>query len=156
MILTDRFPDALTFAERPHRTQTRKGNNVRYISHLMAVCGTVLEWGGDGDTAIAALLHAAVEDQGGAETLCAIEARFGARVAKIVAACSDSFSPNLAEKKAWEVRKRACIAKLATAESDIALVTAADKLHNIAAIIPDVQREGPTTRNTRLGDRARH
>ena len=36
-----------------------------YVAHLLAVCALVLEAGGDEDEAIAALLHDAVEDQGG-------------------------------------------------------------------------------------------
>lgn len=67
-MLTDKFADALVFAEALHRPQRRKGNDVPYVAHLMAVAATVLEWGGDEDTAIAALLHDAVEDQGGLPT----------------------------------------------------------------------------------------
>ena len=145
MKLTDRFSDALTFAERLHRTQTRKGNDIPYVAHLMAVCATVLEWGGDEDTAIAALLHDAVEDQGGLPTLRTIEEQFGPRVAKIVAACTDSTSVDPTTKPDWEVRKRAHIAKLATIDADVALVTAADKLHNLTAIIRDVRQQGPAT-----------
>ena len=36
---------------------------VNYVAHLMAVAATVLERGGDEDTAIAALLHNAAEDR---------------------------------------------------------------------------------------------
>jgi (p)ppGpp synthase/HD superfamily hydrolase len=105
----------------------------------------VLEHGGDEDTAIAGLLHDAVEDQGGPEALREIELRFGPRVAGIVKACSDSTSSDPAAKEPWEVRKRAHIAKLATVEVDVALVTAADKLHNLTAMIRDIRREGPGT-----------
>jgi (p)ppGpp synthase/HD superfamily hydrolase len=35
------------------------------VAHLLAVAATVLEYGGDEDLAIAALLHDSVEDQGG-------------------------------------------------------------------------------------------
>ena len=42
-MLTDRFADALAFAERLHRTQKRKGNEVPYVAHLLAVAATVLE-----------------------------------------------------------------------------------------------------------------
>jgi (p)ppGpp synthase/HD superfamily hydrolase len=106
-------------------------NDIPYVAHLLAVCATVLEWGGDEDVAIAALLHDAVEDQGGLPTLKAIEEKFGARVARIVATCTDSTSSDPTAKPDWEVRKRAHIAKLATVDADVALVTAADKLHNL-------------------------
>ena len=56
----------------------------------MAVAALVIEDGGDEDEAVAALLHDAVEDQGGAPTLALIRERFGTRVAAIVEACSDT------------------------------------------------------------------
>jgi (p)ppGpp synthase/HD superfamily hydrolase len=144
-MLTDRFAEALTYAERLHRKQTRKGNDIPYVAHLMAVSATVLEWGGDEDIAIAALLHDAVEDQGGVDTLREIEARFGGRVAGIVMGCTDSTSSDLAAKAPWEERKRHHVAELAQASPDIALVTAADKLHNLTAMIRDVRKHGPAT-----------
>ena len=64
-MLTSRFENALVFASQLHREQRRKGSNVPYVSHLLAVVALVIEHGGDEDEAIAALLHDAVEDQGG-------------------------------------------------------------------------------------------
>lgn len=145
MPLSDRFTDALAFAERLHRSQKRKGNDIPYVAHLLAVCATVLEHGGDEDTAIAALLHDAVEDQGGLKTLEAIRARYGERVANIVSGCTDSVAPNPAIKAPWRERKVSHINHLRSATSDVALVTAADKLHNLNAQIRDVRRQGATT-----------
>ena len=50
----------------------------------MGVCALVLGAGGDEDQAIAALLHDAVEDQGGLATLETIRHLFGQRVAAAV------------------------------------------------------------------------
>lgn len=50
------------------------------MAHLLAVTAIVLEHGGNEDEAIAALLHDAVEDQGGAKTREEIRRRFGDRV----------------------------------------------------------------------------
>jgi (p)ppGpp synthase/HD superfamily hydrolase len=144
-MLTDRFAEALAYAERLHRDQTRKGNDIPYVSHLMAVCATVLEWGGDEDTAIAALLHDAVEDQGGLETLETIRTRFGDRVAGIVAACSDSTSADSTRKAPWLERKQRHIDHLRDAGRDVALVIAADKLHNLHSQIRDIRRHGIAT-----------
>ena len=66
--MTERFDNALVFACRLHRGQARKVSGVAYISHLLAVAALAIEAGGDEDEAIAALLHDAVEDQGGAAT----------------------------------------------------------------------------------------
>ncbi len=70
----------------------------------MSVSALVLEHGGDEDQAIGGLLHDAVEDQGGLQTAAEIEQRFGARVARIVLACSDSDGDDKAE---WRIRKDA-------------------------------------------------
>jgi (p)ppGpp synthase/HD superfamily hydrolase len=145
MILTERFSEALVFAEALHRRQTRKGNDVPYVAHLLAVAALVLEWGGDEDVAIAALLHDAVEDQGGMATADLIHERFGDRVADIVLACTDSTSADPAKKGDWHARKRCYVEKLRSASRDVALVTAADKLHNLTAILRDIRREGPVT-----------
>jgi (p)ppGpp synthase/HD superfamily hydrolase len=93
--LTPQFEDALVYAARVHAIQKRKGTDIPYIAHLLAVTALVLENGGDADEAIAALLHDAAEDQGGRPRLEDIRRRFGDRVAKIVEGCSDTFEdPN--------------------------------------------------------------
>jgi (p)ppGpp synthase/HD superfamily hydrolase len=68
-IFTERFKDALLYSTQLHASQFRKGSQTPYIAHLLSVTALVLEAGGDEDLAIAALLHDAVEDQGGLETL---------------------------------------------------------------------------------------
>ncbi len=137
--MTERFDDALVFACRLHRQQARKGSGVPYISHLLAVAALVIEAGGDEDEAVAALLHDAVEDQGGPPTLREIGERFGARVAAIVAGCSDADGP---PKPPWKQRKLDYIARLAGAAPSVLLVSSADKLHNARSILADYRRIG--------------
>ncbi len=84
------FESALKYASRLHAKQTRKGSDAPYVSHLLAVAAIVLEHGGTEQEAIAALLHDAVEDQGGQATLDEIRRRYGKRVVGIVAACADT------------------------------------------------------------------
>ncbi len=83
-----RFADAFQFALESHALQTRKGNDVPYVSHLAQVAGLVLEHAGDVTAAVAALLHDVVEDcaEVGPE---ALRARFGDEVADIVVGCTD-------------------------------------------------------------------
>ena len=83
-VLTDQFDRALLYATHVHGGQVRKGTPIPYIAHLLAVAATVLEYDGSEDMAIAALLHDAVEDQGGEPRLSDIRNRFGDRVADIV------------------------------------------------------------------------
>ena len=89
MLLTPRFIDAMDFAREAHGSQVRKGTQVPYLSHPMAVASLVLEYGGGEDEAIAGLLHDVLEDEG--EHLAGdIESRFGEYVLKLVVECSDA------------------------------------------------------------------
>lgn len=133
-MLTQRFDDALVFASRLHRTQRRKGSDAPYISHLLAVAALVMEHGEDEDQVIAALLHDAVEDQGGEATLREIRGRYGEEVARIVADCSDSIAE---PKPPWRERKEDYIASLALKPRRSLLVSAADKTHNAESIVAD-------------------
>ncbi len=100
--LGPRFLRAFQFAAEKHAGQTRKASTIPYIAHLMGVASLVLEFGGDEDLAIAALLHDVVEDCGGAPMLKEVRRRFGSRVAKIVDGCTDS---DIDPKPPWRERK---------------------------------------------------
>jgi (p)ppGpp synthase/HD superfamily hydrolase len=138
-LLSPRFTEALVCAATLHTTQTRKGTSVPYVSHVLAVCAIVLEHGGNEDEAIAALLHDAVEDQGGDATRQEIIRRFGETVAAIVDGCTDA---ETIPKPPWEERKRAYVAHIAEASPSVRLVAAADKLHNARAILADYRQHG--------------
>jgi Domain of unknown function (DUF6946)/HD domain len=133
-----RFDRAFALARELHAAQVRKGTKIPYISHLMGVAALVLEDGGDEDEAIAALLHDAVEDQGGQPTLRRIRQLFGERVAQIVDACSDT---DVTPKPPWRESKEPYITHLRDPElPDGALrVSLADKLHNARAILFDLR-----------------
>src|SRR6266478_1685727 len=140
-ILTDRFDRALLYASHVHGGQVRKGTSTPYVAHLLAVAATVLEYGGDEDLAIAALLHDSVEDQGGKGRLEDVRNRFGEGVARIVKSCSDSLADTgKGERKAhWRERKDAYLARLRTADEDILWVSLADKVHNARTILRDLR-----------------
>jgi hypothetical protein len=74
-MLTSRYDEAFRYAHDLHRHQTRKGTDIPYISHLMIVSALVVEYGGNEDQAIGALLHDAAEDQGGQATLDEVRLR---------------------------------------------------------------------------------
>ena len=137
--LGPRFDGAFLFAAEKHAAQTRKRTDVPYISHLMSVAALVLEAGGDEDQAIAALLHDVVEDCGGEPMLEEVRGRFGDRVAKIVQGCTDAYA---VPKPPWKKRKLDYLELLRSADDDIRLVSAADKLHNVRTILTDYRREG--------------
>ncbi len=138
-MLTDRFDDALSYASRLHREQRRKGTAIPYVAHLLGVASIALENGADEDQAIAALLHDAVEDQGGAPRLLDIRERFGDCVAEIVNHCTDA---DVDPKPAWRPRKEAYIASLASKPVASLQVSLADKTHNAGAIVADLAVHG--------------
>lgn len=149
--LSDRFSDALTYAVSLHARQRRKGSGVPYIAHLLAVAGIVLDHGGDEAAAIAALLHDAVEDQGGAPTRAEIARRFGEPIALIVDGCTDA---EVIPKPPWRARKEQYIAHLGRASAAVLLVSAADKLHNARSILADYRQLGEALWSRFTGGRA--
>lgn len=139
MILSPNYDHALTYAAGLHRQQMRKGTDIPYVSHLLAVSALVIENGGDENQAIAGLLHDAAEDQGGAATLAAIRQLFGEDVAAIVADCTDAWGE---PKPPWRARKEAYLAALPQKPPRSLLVSLADKTHNARAILNDYRRIG--------------
>lgn len=134
-----RFLKGFLFAAEKHAGQTRKTTTIPYIAHLMGVASLVLEFGGDEDMAIAALLHDVVEDCGGAAMLKEVRRRFGNRVAKIVDGCTDS---DIDPKPPWRGRKEAYLRHLQSADAETRLVSAADKLNNARSILSDYREVG--------------
>ncbi len=139
MLLTQRFTDALAYAARLHAGQTRKFTGAPYLAHLLNVTGLALEHGADEDEAIAALLHDAIEDQGGATTREEIRRRFGDRVTEIVDGCTDT---DQTPKPPWRQRKEAYLAHLQTASSSVRLIAACDKLDNVRSLIAGYRQLG--------------
>lgn len=133
-MLSERFTEALTYATQLHAKQIRKGSGVPYIAHLLGVASIALEYGANEDEAIAALLHDAIEDQGGAATREEIRRRFGDNVTAIVDGCTDS---DTIPKPPWRQRKEAYIAHICTASPSVLLVSGADKLYNAQSIRKD-------------------
>jgi (p)ppGpp synthase/HD superfamily hydrolase len=118
------------------------------MAHLLGVAALVMgEAGGPvpviEDMIIAALLHDAVEDHGGMPRLREIEGRFGAEVARMVAALSDTFAEDHEKKEGWEERKNNYLARLREEPDDVLLISAADKLYNAKTILDDYKDIGP-------------
>lgn len=138
--LSPKFAVALMFANEIHSTQQRKGVGAPYISHLMAVSASVLEYGGNETEAIAALLHDAAEDCGGRPMLETVRVMFGEAVAAIVEACTDAMTE---PKPNWRLRKEAYVDHLAAASPSVKLVAGCDKLHNLQTTLRDLRAGQP-------------
>jgi len=141
-LLSPKFALALQFANEIHSKQSRRGLGAPYISHLMAVSGLVMEYGGNETQAIAALLHDSAEDRGGRPMLETVRVLFGAKVAKIVEACTDTFDD---PKPEWPPRKKAYLKAMKKKPGSTKLVCCADKLHNISNTLRDIRAVGATT-----------
>ncbi len=139
MNLSPKFEEALVYATRVHGGQLRKKTQIPYIGHLLGVTAIALEYGANETEAIAALLHDAVEDCGGAERQREIDEKFGKEVGAIVAGCTDT---DQMPKPPWRERKEKYIAHLKTASASTRLVSASDKLHNARAILHNLREEG--------------
>ncbi|HIK29867.1 MAG TPA: HD domain-containing protein [Oscillatoriales cyanobacterium M59_W2019_021] len=138
-MLTNRFSSALVYAHQLHLNQVRKGSNIPYISHLLSVAALVLEEGGDEDEAIAALLHDAVEDCGGAPISAEIRAKFGERVARLVRECTES---ETLPKPPWKERKQRYLEQLKDCDAGAYRIAIADKLHNARSTLREYRRQG--------------
>lgn len=152
-----RFVAALDWARELHGTQRKKGSDVPYVAHLLAVAGLVLDDGGSEKQAAAALLHDVLEDTDA--TADQVRERFGRKVARIVVACTDvpvdakhdkqakRGKPDPRDASSWRARKERSIAKLQDPATPrgVLRVRAADALVNARSIVADLRRIGPET-----------
>jgi (p)ppGpp synthase/HD superfamily hydrolase len=128
--------DAIELAARAHRRQVRKGTEIPYIVHPLAVAGILIHANCPEHLVIAGILHDTLEDT--PVTLKEIRSQFGREVADLVAALSEP------DKKApWEERKAHAIDHLEqVATPDVLLVAVADKLDNMRAIRAGLESAG--------------
>ncbi len=147
LYFTDRLTRAVEYARHLH-IERRKGTGIPYMAHLFGVASLVMGEAGltdfpvTEDMVVAALLHDAVEDHGGAARLEDIRRNFGANVARMVEGLSDSFAEDSNAKESWEQRKQAYIDRLGNEPADVRLISAADKLYNARSILEDYRLIG--------------
>ena len=127
-----RLVEAFAFALESHATQPRKGSDIPYIAHPLAVASIVLELAGDEDEAIAALLHDVVEDCG--VSLEDVGKRFGARVEELVEGATDFARGEDRASLTSAERKERSLKLLAKKTDGHRRLAIADKLHNARCI----------------------
>lgn len=126
---------AIQVAIKAHKNQVRKGTDIPYISHPLAV-GIILAKAGCSDEVITAgILHDTVEDT--PVTLDYLRGTFGQKVSKIVNGASE---PD--KSLPWEERKSHTLGFLKEASQEVKFVALADKLHNIRTIVSDYAEIG--------------
>jgi GTP pyrophosphokinase len=126
--MSSRFEGAVTYPARPHASQLRKDGSIPYIAPLLGVVSIALQYGTNENEAIAALLHDATKDQGGAATLEKIRSRFRDEVAEIADGCTFP-------KPLWKIRKEAYVAGIRNATLSVRPMSACDKSQNARAIL---------------------
>ena len=126
---------AIEFALIAHKGQCRKGTQIPYVVHPIAVAQTLIDIGCSEEVIIAGLLHDTIEDT--EVTREEIRKKFGERVVEIVTGVSESDKSDT-----WENRKRHTIEKLKSAPIEILLVECADKLDNIRSMKMDLAQTG--------------
>jgi (p)ppGpp synthase/HD superfamily hydrolase len=133
--MRDMIDRAVEFAVRRHAGQVRKGTDVPYVTHPLAV-GLMLAMEGCREALIVAgLLHDTVEDT--SATLEELRDEFGDEVADLVEGCSE---PD--KSLSWEDRKRHTHLYLKTAPLDVRIVSCADKLHNVKTMTANYEELG--------------
>jgi (p)ppGpp synthase/HD superfamily hydrolase len=127
---------ALEMAESAHAGQTRNGSGgMAYIHHPVAVAELLAEHGFDESTVAAALLHDVVEDS--EASVEDVDARFGERVAQLVAALTEDETI-----EPFERRKDAHRRHVEAVGEDALAIYAADKLSNIRVLRRALASEG--------------
>lgn len=142
--LTRRLREAINIACKLHLNQVRKADeNLPYISHPFSVAWILSSYTDDEDTIIAGLLHDVLEDVPG-YYYDDLQKDFGTAVAGIVREMSEDKDPNLAGDDAatWVYRKEKYLEGLQHHSEKALMVCAADKIHNLQAMIESHKKQG--------------
>jgi hypothetical protein len=155
---TDQWSDALGFAIRHHGETLRKGTRVPYLTHLVAVAGTLAYHYPARDALVTAgLLHDVVEDT--RASFEDVARAFGDEVAVLVrgvsrddeamlaalgttmAELTAGLEPTAARRLLWRRRREFMLSHLRPplATPDVLRLKAADVLDNLGAILRDLR-----------------
>ena len=143
---------AYMVAAREFADISRKGGDIPYLSHLLAVSALVIEHGGTEDHAAAALLHDVLEDRPiSANSLtwelmaAEVPAQSAHNIVAIIKGTSDGEYGQERSPETWYERKTKYHEHLAAKSSNdpSILVSLADKVHNAESTLTQV-RAGQT------------
>ena len=137
---TELLDRAIIFAVHAHAGTERRGKGYPYIVHPMEAMEIVATMTADQELLAAAALHDTVEDT--EVTVEQLRAKFGERIASLVADESDVMPEGMTEEASWHQRKQAAIDRLSKASHDAKMVALGDKLSNMRAIARDYAEIG--------------
>ncbi len=133
MILSKRLSLAINRTSELHRDQERKGvDRTPYVSHLYSVSHILSCVTDDEDVLIAGLMHDSLEDVPNFTKENLLE-EFGERVMTIVIGVTEPLDANkeMGDQLPWLVRKEAYIQAVKDGPMESAMVSCADKIHNL-------------------------
>lgn len=141
MVYSQKLQKAIDFAIKTHQldqNQKRKGKEVPYITHPMALGIILAKAGGDEDVIIAGILHDTIEDSvdGYKITKEQIAEEFGEAVAEMVNDVTEQD-----KSLPWEERKKQALEHIPHMSHGSILVKTADVLHNMRDQIADYEKE---------------
>ena len=134
---------ALKVASKAHRDQVRKGTDIPYISHPVAVAMIISKYTTDEDVIVAGILHDILEDvQPSFYSETDMRVDFGDKITEIVKDVSEDKAAGEPEKP-WIERKKGYLAHLNNlANVEPIIVSAADKIHNLTDMLDEYERVG--------------
>ena len=142
-MISDKVNLALKVASKAHRDQVRKGTDIPYISHPVAVAMIIGEYTTDGDVIVAGILHDVLEDvRPSIYSEADMRGDFGDNITDIVKDVSEDKTAGEPEKP-WIERKKGYLAHLNDVENEKSLiVSTADKIHNLTDILEEYKKAG--------------
>lgn len=134
---------ALKTASKAHRDQARKGTDIPYISHPVAVAMIINEYTTDENTIVAGVLHDILEDvKPSIYSEMDMRGDFGDKITDIVKDVSEDKVAGEPEKP-WIERKKGYLAHLDNlANVEPIIVSTADKIHNLTDMLDEYERVG--------------
>ena len=142
MVFTPLIQKAVRFSLKTHEVyqkQKRKGKDIPYITHPLAV-GLILARAGASEDVIAAgILHDTIEDsvQEKKVTREMLSERFSEKVAALVENVTET-----QKDLPWEDRKKEALEHIESFSNDAILVKSADVISNISELLDDQTQEG--------------
>jgi len=143
MKLTPKIQKAISRASVLHLGQKRKGDGAPYILHPYSVAFILSHYTNDEDIIVAGLLHDVLEDVDGYEKED-LQKEFGERVANMVSDVTEDISlkEDKGEKESWVERKTKYLDHLDTVPPDSAMLSCADKIHNLSSMLEAYKEQG--------------
>ncbi|MEQ8851087.1 HD domain-containing protein [Gimesia sp.] len=132
--------NAIRVAAEAHKSQKRKSSGIPYIAHPMGVCLILVKAGFHEESILAAAaLHDVIEDT--ALTFEDLEGTFSDEVLQYVREMTEEKETQEGAKRNWRDRKRDHIEVMQQASLGARAIELADKLHNLEAMLFDLQTE---------------